>query len=460
MKIRRGHIKSTLPVLAQAYATFCGLATTFIIARTLGLEAFGQYVVLTTITLFGSEISSGGYTSVIARKVPQKDVRNQPVGGLLACCLAGTSLIGLVLFTLGVIGLTIAAATKGITDFVPYLCCLAAIFPASWILTNASARFATKNVFGAFFPGRIFRPSFLLGTSIWALHYGKGLIWLISVFTLSVFIAGLISLISHWKYDFTGMRGFIPNAKQLKSLFVSYSVYSRDFWLNSLLASARERLLLLCFGVIGSPAEVSLYAAASRIVSSFRVFFNITRATYQSRFAEAYAQNNLKAFTRAYEATIILRIIIIVVPMTIFVVMPSISTLLFGEALKGVYWVALVFFIGTVSNMFVGPMVNIMSMTNRQALVKNPSLIALVLSVVGTFSFGYIYGAIGAAAVASAAKVILNQYYYRNVREYLDIRIFTPRICKFLIMFLFLSMVTAILLNLFFKGIIFHVPIT
>lgn len=440
----RRRTRDLVPLLGQAYGMACALITTLILTQLLGLQVFGAFAVASTLTLMGSEITTAGYAKVISRRMPQRVMRGQPVTPLLVPVALGSLVMSLAIIVLGCTA-ALAAETLGwIEDATPTLLCLVAILPAGAITLGLSIHLVQKATFVAVLPGRFVRPTVMLALILLTEPSGNELLWACTAYMISFLGAGTLAAMLIW---IGYLKGTIPiiSLRNLWHTTWIYFAYSRKFLINSILIAVQNRLMLLSFGLIATPEQLSLYAAAERIVAPAKALYSTTRSTFRPRFAEAHATNDPAIMQRAYQSLLVQRQVLVLAPLVLLSAAPWLGPTLLGPEFTGVYPVLAILGAGAIIVLYTGPMAAVLSMTNHEGWLNPPTTLIMIVSLVAMVPLGIALGAIGAALVSTSSAIILNGLMVWKTRQTApELRIMTPRVVILTVGFGVLGFVAAL----------------
>ncbi len=413
------------PVLAHGYSLLCSLLTMFIAARALGLEAFGSYVVVTTLSMTLGGVATDGLVRVIARRVPQRLSSLEATATTIASCLIAAGCLSCTLTVFFVVGAWLGGMHGWIDDSIAIATAAVSVPLICVCSIGSSIRFAKRELVAASAPVSVVRPTLLLGATsgLW-LAGSVEIRELLIAFTASYACAALLSAGLMATRDRHTLK---TSRRGLRRRAWRYFSYAGPFWAYATLTSIRERATLMLFGAIGAPADVSLFSAATRISVGLQGFLNVNAASFQPRFSPSHGEAATTQTTRVYDAMLRQRVLVVLPIACLFLGAPGLVGILFGEEFLPAQGAVRVLMLSILFTLYLAPISGVLGMNNQQRWLAKPSAIALAASITLVVILGPTLGAMGAALALLLPQVALHIAHYMRLRALMSAALLSKR---------------------------------
>lgn len=198
-------------------------------------------------------------------------------------------------------------------------------------------------------------------------------------------------------------------AHKLKRTFISKKILNTSMPLMLVSASLviSSSVDSVMIGWLSSAKQVGFFSVALKLALLTSFFMQITISTLAPKIAALYnSGKHLEMQQMVKQITKGLTIIGALVLGTVIIFGKFILSI-WGEEFTEAYWILVVLGIGQFFNIASGPVGNLLAMTNNEKILRNITLITLVLNVIFNIFFIVKFEALG-AAIATATTVALN----------------------------------------------------
>lgn len=245
---------------------------------------------------------------------------------------------------------------------------------------------------------------------LWLVNFSISVNIVAMVYALSRFIA-FIACWLYWrkifknkdKRTFIGRKLVYPG---IPLLIVSASV---------LISSSADSVMI---GWLNSSSQVGLYNVASKLALLTSFFLILTISTVAPKIAVLYKNGNILGLEKMLRQVNKGLTFIGIVSLLFFIFAGKYVLGLWGKEFIEAYNILIVLAIGQLVNIASGPVGNVLIMTGHQKLVRNITLITVLINVVFNYFLIQKFQALG-AAFSTSFTVILNMvlYYYYVVKK-------------------------------------------
>ena len=174
-------------------------------------------------------------------------------------------------------------------------------------------------------------------------------------------------------------------------------------------------------GVWTEPETVGVYGVAVRIAALTIFILVAVNSVIAPRFASFHANGNSQALEQLAQRSAAW-MLIAVSPVVLFILLfPDLILQLFGNEFVGGSWVLRILAIGQLVNVAVGSVGLLLMMTGNERVVRNNTVFAVTVNLIGNFCLVPILGALGAALSTAFALIVQNLVLYWKVKKILDI---------------------------------------
>lgn len=223
---------------------------------------------------------------------------------------------------------------------------------------------------------------------------------LVAVFYAVGRIVVTITIRCYWKtlYQFKGIKKFISKEllkTSIPLLFVSMAL---------LLASSIDIIML---GWLSNITEVGYYSIALQLALLTSFFLQVASSVLMPKIAALYSSKKLNEMKIMIQKTTHYLILIGVLMLVIFIISGKPLLNLWGTEFKNAYSILIILSIGQFFNIASGPVGNILMMCNYEKVLRNITLISLLINVILNYLLIKIYGANGAAMATTISLVII-----------------------------------------------------
>ncbi|WP_316295236.1 polysaccharide biosynthesis C-terminal domain-containing protein [Aestuariicoccus sp. MJ-SS9] len=401
-------------VFAQAVTVFAGIGVGTLLARSLGVEGYGQYVFALTIVQVMMVPLDFGLPTLVMREVAI--LRTRTDWALLKGLLRWSSTIIAVAVAMLVIGVLTVNSLTGREDLL-YLA--AAVLAGVWVylrLASAVLR-GMKQVVQAAMPDQVIRPLTMLSAlvlislvgaltparamALHALAAAVGLCWAVWM------------LRRHSRPILPGQSGKARYAPQLwlrSTLFLG---------LNMGGGILKQRSDMLMLGILADTAQVGLYGFAVLIAGVANMPQTLIKQMIDPRFATAHANNSSPEIERL--ARLSARFVVagsLCVMLTLFFFGGPIVDAVIGVEFSDVIPLALIVAAGPALGAAFGPVASILNMTGKEKVTAKQSWISAAVNI----SFNALLipwiGAYGAALATACTSFSQRFLLWRAVRAH------------------------------------------
>jgi O-antigen/teichoic acid export membrane protein len=203
----------------------------------------------------------------------------------------------------------------------------------------------------------------------------------------------------YWKslYQFNGVKKFISKEllnNSIPLLFVSMTL---------LLASSIDVIML---GWIANATEVGYYTIALQLALLTSFFLQVTNSVLMPKIAELFSCNKLDEMRIMVQRTTYYLVLIGILTVGIFGAIGKPLLGLWGEEFKKAYFVLIILSVGQFFNIASGPIGSILVMCNYEKVLRNITVVSLLLNVILNYLLIIKFGSEG-AAIATALTIAI-----------------------------------------------------
>lgn len=406
------HALLNQPIVALALrivAAACSFAFGIITARLLGIDDFGVVSVLLGFVNVGVVISLLGHETLATREVAalrQSDVAHS---GDLASSYARLAshqvwLTGLMVLCamLFIVPLFPIGQRAGV-QYLPILLLIPLV--ARTRLSQGLIRGAHRASL-ALVPDGIVRPGLAVAIYSCLLYVGSK-----SGFVAVMVICALVALLTGWRWELSALAVSSPTASkairsgiaQTKAISFSLPIFG-----SSLIAVLVSQVALISTGLLSTPADAGLYAAAERFALAAALVGQAIYLAVASRLAALHASGEalqlqalIRRVTRGVAAATLLLSVTLV-----FAAEPLLS--IYGKEFSGAVPVLQVLLISIICDACAGPTGQVLLMTRNEKDHFVAILLSLAIQLVLIAWLLPIYGVIGAAWAVVGSTVAWN----------------------------------------------------
>lgn len=191
-------------------------------------------------------------------------------------------------------------------------------------------------------------------------------------------------------------------------------------WISSmgLIFSWTDTLVL---GYWTDTGTVGVYGIASRIAALAAFVLLAVNSVTAPRFAAMHAQDNIKGMEKMAQTSVKWMIIVVTPIIALLIIAPELILGLFGEAFEDGSSALRILAIGQLINVAVGTVGSLLMMSGHGTVVRNNTVFAVSLNLIGNLALVPLYGATGAAISTSVSVILQNIILYWKVKKILGI---------------------------------------
>lgn len=189
-------------------------------------------------------------------------------------------------------------------------------------------------------------------------------------------------------------------------------------WVTTMTFYVIGQVDLWIVGAMLGAADVALYGAAARLVTTLTMPLLIVNAVLPPVIAELYGRGEMDKLQMTLQRTASLAAIPAVVVMAVLALFgPQVLGLVYGDFYRSAWFVLLILGIGQTVNVFAGSCGMALMMTGHQDTLMVLSVFSAVLMVGLAIFLGQRWGAIGIAAAAATGTAVQNALMWMEARR-------------------------------------------
>ena len=279
---------------------------------------------------------------------------------------------------------------------------------------------------------------------------GLGLKGVIYAFTLSHLVAFITGFPFLRKLFPQFLRRDIKPAYEFKNL-ISYSIPLLFVGFLHYFLSWTDTLML---GFLGSTQDVGIYRAASQVPFLMTFFLFASNSIYSPLAADIYANGEMQRLTKLFQTTT-RWIVYATVPIFIYLIFTAKEVMIFfGKDYVEIGSLVLITFsVGQLVNCIVGGAGFTLTMTGKQNVELINSISLVILNIALNWWLIPEYGAIGAAISSSASAIIINVARCLEIFSLYRISPYTKPILKMFFPTIICVVILLILRDSFFSNV-------
>lgn len=418
--------------ITRAISAFGTFVFNFVLAKVLGVDDFGTFMLMYTIVIGLGFIIRYGYANAIMRfgAILYADHHFFHIKQIKNKVFRNTMLISIVVGIILIFGSNLIAENYlGIED--PKIVILFAFSLPFFSYLSIQSSYLKA------FKKPQLAPFIEVGLSTFTTGVIVGLIALLG-FNVDMNVATICFLISSIFIYFMGKLIIDSTVQKIKVEqnyleqnddknnydFIEFNQSLFDYFLNALINYILVFSPILILGIFVSSKEVGLYSIANSAAFVISFILWIFNTVYASDFAVLYKQN---AYTKIISMVkrSIFYMSTIALPIFLFIIsFPTFVLTIFGEEYAQAKYGLIVMAFAQLFNVLTGPLNFLLSMTGHQKRLRNIILITAILNIVSCFILIPLYGYFGAVIGASLGLVFQNILCFKHVEKILGQKIF------------------------------------
>ena len=419
---------SAFILFCRVFGAFVAFCTHVLLARWMGAEEFGRYVLAWSWLLILAVIPVSGHIAAAMRFIGQGLADKNPgyVLGFVRYAIVLTVISTVLIVLVGSAILFNADGVSGSTQLL-YLTALLGVPVMAQIKLHGGMANAFSWISLSFLPNNIARPLlFLFGLlAVWLWYCeinGKSAMW-IHLVAMAV-VAILLLIYFH-----------LSTRKELGRVQPVYEVseWSRtamSLLLLSVFTNNFSELMVITTGFFVPSAELGIYNAALRLALLVKFGLFAVDAFTAPAVTQHYRNKERQEFVRVARRATKLRVLSTLIPLAVFVFAGNFVLGIFGAEFKSGYTVLVILGAAYLPVAAVGPATRMLGVTGFHNQGLKASLFALVLwclvAPILTSSFGIIGAATAGLITLTAWSAALWFYVYRclsiNTRAFLTFK--------------------------------------
>ncbi|HET8573278.1 MAG TPA: flippase [Edaphocola sp.] len=174
----------------------------------------------------------------------------------------------------------------------------------------------------------------------------------------------------------------------------------------------------IMLGWLRNSKEVGIYTVSFRIATLTIFFLQVTTAAISPKIASLYEAGQIGELRKMVQQVTSILTIIGVLSVVLFIFAGKYILSLWGDEFKVGFSALIILSVGQFFNIASGPVGNILAMTNHEKVLRNITVITLLINVVLNFVLIKMYGIIG-ASIATTFSTFMNMalcYYYVKLK--------------------------------------------
>lgn len=395
-------------------STIATLVLNWYLAKVLGAKDYGIFTYSFSWVFFFGAFTSFGYTSVVKRHIARyKAEKKAPhIKGLLLQGVGVTLVFSFVVSLLFFIITYFLNIQPNLKYFLQISIWALPIF--ALLLTFQAVFIGLKKVELSFLPEKLIRPLLLLIAAFIAVSYfnfnlTKSVYFNILAFTISLLFA-LVFFIK-----------FYTSIKQKAEFDTkNWKKAGLVFFLTSMVLAINARADILLLGIFGHTADVGIYNIAVKFAQFISLPLFIANSILSPYISELH-NNNKKDLALLIKKIIRIVFVLSFIATIIYFIFGNHILGYFGEEFKIGFWCLIILTLAQLFNVFVGPVGNILSMSNFEQLVLKSMIISTIINLILNLTLIPLYGINGAAISTAVGMAIWNLILFILVKKKLNI---------------------------------------
>ena len=423
MLIKNIHVRE---VIKGAYSSFfikvvsAGVTLLFYmyLGRTLGAESSGKFFLFLTILTIASVVVRFGLENTLLKLVsqcaPEKkwgiifSAYSKAIKYVVVISIAVSSIIYL---AAGDIAIWLFSSSN-MSSYIEIVALT--ITPLAISVIHAQALQGLKRIVDSTLILNLLIPLVaLVGSMMVANTYG--LQGVVSVYSFSIYIVCIISLVLWWKnvHNFENDKQTIKNSELLDSCIPL-------FWV-SVIQMVINWFSYLVLGIFSTEAEVGIFGVGVRIVTLFGFFLMAINSISAPKIAAMHTNGNRGEIEKMCRSSSTL-LLYVTLPLFLIVFLASDLVMsLFGEEFTGNNLALQILLFGQFINLLSGSVGVLLIMTGNEKLMRNNLIITMILCVISNLVLVPVYGLIGAAISFSFTMALQNVFLVIKAKKSLNI---------------------------------------
>lgn len=419
--LRRG--ASTAFVL-QASANVLQYLAQLVMARMLGVDAFGTYTYAITWTRVAGDVCDLGTTSSSLRLLPEYTVQERwplSAGVLLRSRQVAMVLGGLV----ALVASLVLLAVTGMSASTRVLILALILVPVVTLIElQTSLIRAFERVFRAFFPWLVFQPLVLIAGLGAAYAAGVDLDARGAMTLTAVSFALTVALQFWW------LSQAVPAMAKVARPAYAYREWAKislPIFGSNVVASVFSRFDIVMVGLLMSPAEAGIYAVAMRAGMIAALLQTAICANLAPRMSKLYWANRHEELEELVQTALRWVFIPSVAVTAGLVVLAGPALRIFGKPFAGGTSVLVIIAVCQLVGVSAGPVGWLLNMTGHQNVTATVFAVTAAVTMVAYFVLIPWLGIIGAALANGGAVVMRSLVLNQLARRRLGFRISVAR---------------------------------
>jgi O-antigen/teichoic acid export membrane protein len=383
-----------------------GLGTSFlivfIISNLFGIENYGNFSLIFTITQAIAMIFALGIPNALILLIGNKNLSNREAKVLLFKGIKITLILSILPIIVLFFGAEfIATSVFNSSNLILFLKMGAVTIPFFIIhelflyYFIAIKRFLTYNIF------MFGLPNLLLGIFLFLFYVvGKTDFYTFLAFTISIIILVIAEFVVTYEAKLSNIENTIPTKKLIKT--------ASPMMFSGLLLFLLNWTDVIMLGMLVDEAQVGIYNIAYKIGSvGFLVIVSVS-TFITPKMAELYGKGAMEELKKLIHNATRLILILSVPLVSILVIFSKFILSFFGTlAITGSATLIIVA-IGVLFSAISGNVDQILNMTNHQKILKNITIVCFLVNVTLNYILIPIYGINGAAIASLVSNIVIN----------------------------------------------------
>jgi O-antigen/teichoic acid export membrane protein len=404
--------------LAGVMALFLNIT----LARVLGADGAGLYVLSISIIAVATILGCFGLDRVLLRKVAAYASSGDwaKVVGLhrstLAISFFLSALIGFLLF----MSSPLLAYLFDDDDLERLLLILSlAILPLVLLYTHADAIKGLKLINSGLFLKSISVPmiSICLLVFIEKLQTVEGAV---VAYLLAAGLSAMLALV-FWFYLTRGHRPPGVREPSAKELLSSGS----PLLMLALFVNLQGTIPIFLLGVLNGAADIAYFYAAMKTALVIGMLIQAVNAYYEPRFAERFHKKEFESLERMARQAVKIPLVLATPVLCLLLLYPEVISIAFGHEFSGAAPLLMIMAIGQFFNVVTGPVIPLLTMSDLSNKARDITVFGVFVSIVLYFVLIPIIGVLGASIAHAVGLIVKNLVGVWMVKKYLGVRIWS-----------------------------------
>lgn len=410
---KKGHAAELVRGAGAAFLIkMLGMVATFgchiLLARCLGADSYGVYVVVLSWVLLLSTFSLFGFRPASLRFIAKYNAEKDwpRLRGFMQCSRRIVFFVS-ILMSIAMVIFAVVGKNQLDSEFFVTLRIGAGllVFLTLFILTSSQLQ-GLKHIVASLAPAGVLKPVLMIagiGLIVW-LHPTR--LSASTAMTVNLAITGLL---------FYGSLLWLTHVRP-KDVRSAVPVYETSSWVRvafslvlvGSLAAISRRTDLLMIGAMRSTTEAGVYSAASAGTALMTFGLMATNAVVAPMISELYSAKRNKALRKMVRLANLCVLVYTVPAFLAAVVFGEWALSFFGPEFTVAYWPFIILCFSQVVNALVGPVSFLMTMTHHEKEAARILAVAVLVNIVLNAALIPFFGIFGAAVATATSTIVKN----------------------------------------------------